>query len=246
VPAGSTTCTAELILNRAAACARCETSLAGGGQARRGLRRSRRPSSCARRASARCADRWNTRGFAMTTTDHGCHIQPRWEQFGHAAERFAKQVAETPPSVEESVGDFARHAPRVAPDQPADSDDIRHLRRRPRRGPHRADGSMSPCPACLSRSRRSGQSGAEPRRHVRRLRPRAGEGAEAWSGGPRAERSSGAATAARRRPDSRQSAERSARAVGARRAVVSAATGVVDHAASPPRSPSGSRDRGHC
>ena len=49
----------------------------------------------------------------MTTTEHGCHhSHPRWEHFGHAAERFAKRVAEDAKlfaeRVEEHVGDFAR------------------------------------------------------------------------------------------------------------------------------------------
>jgi hypothetical protein len=47
------------------------------------------------------------------TTEHGCHdSHPRWEHFGHAAERFAKRVAEDAKlfaeRVEEHVGDFAR------------------------------------------------------------------------------------------------------------------------------------------
>ena len=49
----------------------------------------------------------------MTTSEHGCHhSHPRWEHFGHAAERFAKRVAEDAKlfaeRVEEHVGDFAR------------------------------------------------------------------------------------------------------------------------------------------
>ena len=77
----------------------------------------------------------------MTTTDHGCHhSNPRWEQFGHAAERFAKRVAEDAKlfaeRVEESVGDFARDMRREwsAPCSTA---------------------STSSCPACSSRSRRA-------------------------------------------------------------------------------------------
>jgi hypothetical protein len=48
----------------------------------------------------------------MNTSEHGCHHSPRWEHFGHAAERFARRVAEDAKlfaeRVEEHVGDFAR------------------------------------------------------------------------------------------------------------------------------------------
>ena len=70
----------------------------------------------------------------MTTTDHGCHhSNPRWEQFGHAAERFAKRVAEDAKlfaeRVEESVGDFARDMRREwhQTGSADSSDDIRRI-----------------------------------------------------------------------------------------------------------------------
>jgi hypothetical protein len=70
----------------------------------------------------------------MTTTEHGCHhSHPRWEHFGHAAERFAKRVAEDAKlfaeRVEEHVGDFARDMRREwrHTDSTDSADDIRRI-----------------------------------------------------------------------------------------------------------------------
>ena len=48
----------------------------------------------------------------MTTSEHGCHHQQPWEDFGRAAEKFARRVSDDAKlfaeRVEEHVGDLAR------------------------------------------------------------------------------------------------------------------------------------------
>jgi hypothetical protein len=70
----------------------------------------------------------------MTTSEHDCHhSHARWEQFGHAAERFARRVADDArlfaERVEEHVGTFARDMRREwrHTDTTDSADDIRRV-----------------------------------------------------------------------------------------------------------------------
>jgi len=69
----------------------------------------------------------------MNTSEHGCHHSPRWEHLGHAAERFARRVAEDAKlfaeRVEEHVGDFARDMRREwrHTESTGSADDIRRI-----------------------------------------------------------------------------------------------------------------------